>query len=870
MKRTHWASANFRSKSTAASTTVGGGVKKRALGGIATAVAFMVVVIVLVVIVVSSPPLLKDAVSHHHNHQNQPSTDDSESGSGADRVLPQREKMLDTTKPPPPQKGATGGAEKTQDEWTLTSEGTSFVDGLIVSVIADRRDRTRTALLESRFAHADAHGLAPVRACFVSLIRHSEDGVKKLHRLLANVRQQMPKMAGRYPFVAFHESIASSGDIAKRLLSLEMDFLEGHDPHDGGVWSHQREAQRSGVETASPHVGGDDDNVHAHEATTLTHKLVDRVSHDDAAAWRFLLRKFVFPKSITHPDPILRTDSWQRLPAASGVTSGVELVPLPASDFGEIPSQVKKPKSQWPYPSNSYWGVGYRHMCRFFAIRIFFTPFFQQGAFDYYLRLDTDSYILGPPLAPSTPSHFQLVDDPQSGSGTGELTKPDDLHRGNNNNAQGQHQQGQPPPSLEEQDLFVAMRRRQAEYGFSMMHPQTIRQFMTGLYETYDHFQQEENADKYSGGQHAAVERGRGTIGRSTSSPLHRPLSELPFPRQDGVHYWDNFEIVDLSMFRPQDGVHYWDNFEIVDLSMFRPLRAFDVLVKEHDATHKQDAAKIAAGNGDDGTSKEWVLPQMLGDLGVGRIPRDWHIHDFDVLPRSAIAGEAVSASEESLLVKEVLQRLRDALGDNANTTFTKTLLTPPHRGATATTTEGSSPVEIMTHILLQAARRKEWASSWVLRAQSTLRRRYDTQVARPHNERLRRMQAWFDRLEEEGGFYYHRWGDAEVRTLTMSMFVDAKNIAWVSSLPYQHYFNFICPAASTSVGNGGGTSAPSKWNALWKQTRDACEAEARKGGGEGKKQRGTARMMPAEMSHYNHAFDVARNRDGGGRWPTL
>jgi hypothetical protein len=761
---------------------------------------------------------------------NRPPPDDASSGSGADRVVPEggatdlRNRFTTSV-----DAAVSGG------EWTLSTAGNLFVDELVVSAIADRRDQTRTALMEARIAHAEAHGLAPLRACFVSLIRHSDDGVKKLHRLLANVRQQMPKMAARYPFVAFHESIASSGDIAKRLLTFEIDFVEGHDLHGGGVWTHAREALRAGVAATSPPT-----DLHAHEATVLTHKLIDRVAIEDAAALRFLMRKFVFPKSVTHPDPLLHTDSWQRLPAASGVTSGVELVALPPSDFGEVPPQVKKPKSQWPYPSNAYWGVGYRHMCRFFAIRIFFTPFFQQGSFDYYLRLDTDSYILGPPLAPPIPSPFH-PSSAGSGSGGG----------GGGSLAQQQQTTAAAAATLEEQDLFVSMHRRHAEYGFSMMHPQTIRQFMTGLYETYDHFQQEENADKYSGGQHAAVERGRGTIGRSTSSPLYRPLSELPFPRQDGVHYWDNFEIVDLAM--------------------FRELRAYDVQVKAHELSHKNDAVKTESR--DDGASYEWVLPRMLADLGVGRIPREWHTHDFDVLPPTATAGEMVAASDTSLLVRDVLQRLHDAVvrsNDTFADTMTSLLVPPSGSPATATAAEMLRPEKRIARILVQAAHQNLWVSEWVLRAQSTLRRRYDTQVARPHNERLRRMKAWFDRLEDEGGFYYHRWGDAEVRTLTMSLFVDATKIAWVSSLPYQHYFNFICPAASTSVGNGGGTVAPSSWNALWKRAREACEVEARAGGGEGKKQRGTARMMPAEMSHYNHAFGVARNKDGGHRWPSL
>lgn len=791
MRRSHWASANFRSRPTPQQP------KRGKFASVASVVALALLVTLLVATILSPRFGQTDTATAPRHLDDTTTAPVDDAGSEQDRTVPPpRVKELDL-------KGAVA-----DDEWALTAKGNAFVDNLVTGVIASRRDSTRAALQVSRISFAESHGIAPVRACFVSLIRHSEDGVRKLHRLLANVRQQMPKMAGRYPFVAFHESVASSGEIAKRLLTHEVDFVEGHDPHSGSVWPHQQEVLRAG---AARQTLADDDNVHAHEATVVTHKLIDSVAPDDAAAYRFLLKKFVFPKSVTHPDPQLRTDLWQRLPTTSGVTSGVELVALPTADFGDIPSHLK-PKNQWPYAANSYWGVGYRHMCRFFGIRIFFTPYFQENRFDFYLRLDTDSYILGPLLAPPSARTAEELNTPAH--------------------------------SLEEQDLFVAMHQKRAEYGFSMMHPQTIPQFMTGLYETYDHFRAEENADKYSGGQHAAVERGRGTIGRSTSSPLHDLKSELPFPRKDGVHYWDNFEIVDLTM--------------------FRELPVYDVALRAH-----ADKAKSTLHPASDGVDIE--LPSVLTSLGIGRVPLDWHIHDFNVLPPSATAGEEL-VNGDSELVKEVLHQLVEASKnwsavevDDARRFF----LAPPRGAASDVSTP---PAEIIARVLQKAAARQAWKGEWVGRAQSFLRRWYDTNVARPHNERLRRMKLWFDRLDAEGGFYYHRWGDAEVRTLTMTMFVDAKQIAWVSSLPYQHYFNFICPALldNVKINGGGAVGVKSALHSLTKRAKEACETEARSGGGEGKKQRGTARMMPAEMSHYNHAFEAARKMGDGGRWPTL
>jgi hypothetical protein len=45
----------------------------------------------------------------------------------------------------------------------------------------------------------------------------------------------------------------------------------------------------------------------------------------------------------------------------------------------------------WGHPGFS---MGYRHMCRFFTGEIYKQP--QLGKYDYYMRMDTDSFILGP------------------------------------------------------------------------------------------------------------------------------------------------------------------------------------------------------------------------------------------------------------------------------------------------------------------------------------------------------------------------------------------------------------------------------------------------------------------------------------------
>jgi len=65
-----------------------------------------------------------------------------------------------------------------------------------------------------------------------------------------------------------------------------------------------------------------------------------------------------------------------------------------ASVSFSIPSFITKPAFRWPYPGNSWYGVGYRHMCRFFAVELFKQPVLDK--YDWYMRLDTDSYVLEP------------------------------------------------------------------------------------------------------------------------------------------------------------------------------------------------------------------------------------------------------------------------------------------------------------------------------------------------------------------------------------------------------------------------------------------------------------------------------------------
>ncbi|GAA5856071.1 hypothetical protein JCM8547_002966 [Rhodosporidiobolus lusitaniae] len=64
---------------------------------------------------------------------------------------------------------------------------------------------------------------------------------------------------------------------------------------------------------------------------------------------------------------------------------------------------------------------------------------------------------------------------------------------------------------------------------------------------------------------------------------------------------------------------------------------------------------------------------------------------------------------------------------------------------------------------------------------------------------RSREYQDFFQYLDEAGGFYHERWGDAPVRTLALGLFARLSQIHHFSDLGYQHDWFFSCPRSSTS-----------------------------------------------------------------------
>lgn len=54
--------------------------------------------------------------------------------------------------------------------------------------------------------------------------------------------------------------------------------------------------------------------------------------------------------------------------------------------------------------------------------------------------------------------------------------------------------------------------------------------------------------------------------------------------------------------------------------------------------------------------------------------------------------------------------------------------------------------------------------------------------------------RAWFDYLDQRGGFFYERWGDAPVHTLAAGMFLSTKEIYYFTDIGYHHEPFSHCP----------------------------------------------------------------------------
>ncbi|CAD6445850.1 4e03c49d-b5b0-4125-8f9c-58645fc918c0 [Sclerotinia trifoliorum] len=54
--------------------------------------------------------------------------------------------------------------------------------------------------------------------------------------------------------------------------------------------------------------------------------------------------------------------------------------------------------------------------------------------------------------------------------------------------------------------------------------------------------------------------------------------------------------------------------------------------------------------------------------------------------------------------------------------------------------------------------------------------------------------EKYFNYLDHTGGFYYERWGDAPVHTLSVAMFLAKKEVWYFRDVGYRHGINSVCP----------------------------------------------------------------------------
>jgi mannosyltransferase len=66
---------------------------------------------------------------------------------------------------------------------------------------------------------------------------------------------------------------------------------------------------------------------------------------------------------------------------------------------------------------------------------------------------------------------------------------------------------------------------------------------------------------------------------------------------------------------------------------------------------------------------------------------------------------------------------------------------------------------------------------------------------------RSKQYSDWIDYLENSGGFYYERWGDAPVHTLGVSLFADKNDIHWFRDIGYKHHPYINCPNSDQCSG---------------------------------------------------------------------
>jgi hypothetical protein len=85
--------------------------------------------------------------------------------------------------------------------------------------------------------------------------------------------------------------------------------------------------------------------------------------------------------------------------------------------------------------------------------------------------------------------------------------------------------------------------------------------------------------------------------------------------------------------------------------------------------------------------------------------------------------------------------------------------------------------------------------------------------------------EMYFQHLEESGGFYYERFGDAPIHTLSVAMFAPKDKVWFFRDIGYQHDIARHCPRpAADTPGVGGRTHAAAGGQGVGDGQRCVCE----------------------------------------------
>lgn len=89
--------------------------------------------------------------------------------------------------------------------------------------------------------------------------------------------------------------------------------------------------------------------------------------------------------------------------------------------------------------------------------------------------------------------------------------------------------------------------------------------------------------------------------------------------------------------------------------------------------------------------------------------------------------------------------------------------------------------------------------------------------------------QAFFEYLDQQGGFYYERWGDAPVHSLAAALFLPKDRIHFFKDFGYEHNPYTHCPSDMETWKKGrcscnrersfdyDGYSCMRQWDRIWK-----------------------------------------------------